>query len=66
METRIMDKSSSALAGFTVIASYIVGIAAFLVAILAVFNWDDFVGAGVCFIAAALAFGLIANAIYRD
>jgi len=61
-----MDKSSSALAGFGIIAGYIIGIVAFLVGILAVFNWDDFVGAGVCFLASAVVFGLIANAIYRD
>lgn len=61
-----MEKSSSASAGFTVIAGYIVGIVAFLAGILAVFNEYDYVGAGLCFLASAFVFGLIANAIYRD
>ena len=61
-----MDKSSSALAGFTVIAGYIVGIVALLAGILAVFNEYDYVGAGLCFLASAFVFGLIANAIYRN
>ncbi len=52
-------------AGLSVILGFIVGFAALLAGILAVFNEYDYVGAGLCFIAAALAFGLISNSIFR-
>ena len=52
-------------AGLSVIAGFIVGFAALLAGLLAVFNEYDYVGAGLCFIAAALAFGLITNSIFR-
>jgi len=61
-----MDKNSPAVAGLAVIGGFIVGLVAFLAAILAVFNEFDYVGAGLCFLASAFAFGLLANAIYRE
>ena len=53
-------------AGLSVIAGFIVGFAALLAGLLAVFNEYDYIGAGLCFIAAALAFGLISNSIFRN
>jgi hypothetical protein len=61
-----MGKSSPAVAGLAVFAGLIVGVVAFLAGILAVFNEYDYVGAGLCFLASAFAFGLLANAIYRE
>lgn len=61
-----MGKNSPALAGLAVIAGLIVGIVAFLAALLAVFNEYDYIGAGLCFLASAFAFGLLANAIFRE
>ena len=61
-----MENKSPALAGFSIIAGYIVGIVALLAGILVVFNEYDYVGAGLCFLASAFAFGLVANAIFRD
>jgi hypothetical protein len=61
-----MRNQSSILAGLIVIAGSIVGIAAFLAAVLAVFNEYDYVGAGLCLLASAFAFGLLANAIFRN
>ncbi len=52
-------------AGLSVIAGFMVGFVAFLAGILAVINEFDYTGAGLCFIAAALAFGLISNSIFR-
>ena len=52
-----MDKNSPAVAGLAVIGGFIVGLVAFLAAILAVFNEFDYVGAGLCFLASAFAFG---------
>jgi hypothetical protein len=53
-------------AGLSVILGFIVGFAALLAGLLAVFNEYDYIGAGLCFIAAALAFGLITNSIFRN
>ena len=61
-----MRNQSSIMAGLVVIAGSIVGIAAFLAAIMAVFDSYDYVGAGICLLASALAFGLLANAIFRN
>ena len=52
--------------GLSVIAGFIVGFVALLAGLLAVFNEFDYIGAGLCFIAAALAFSLISNSIFRQ
>ncbi len=61
-----MQNNSPMWAGLSIIAGFLVGIAAFLAGILAVFNEYDYVGAGLCFLASALVFGLLANAVFRD
>jgi len=61
-----MENGPRALAGFGVFAGFFVGIAAFLAGILAVFNEYDYIGAGLCFLASAIAFGMLANAIFRE
>ncbi len=53
-------------AGLSVIGGFLVGIIAFLAGILAVFNEFNYIGAGLCFMASALAFGLLANSIFRN
>jgi hypothetical protein len=57
---RLLD----AIIGLATLGSAIVGVAGFLVALFAFFN-GDFTAAGVCLIAAALSFGLLANAVLR-
>jgi hypothetical protein len=62
-----MEKKNpaSSAAGLTVIGGFIVGVVAFPAGLLAVFNEYDYVGAGLCFLAAGLTFGLLANALFR-
>lgn len=57
-------KSNPVWAGLSVIGGFIVGVVAFLAGLLAVVNEYNYVGAGLCFLAAALAFGLLANSIF--
>ena len=61
-----MERGPRVLAGFGVFAGFFVGIIAFIAGILAMFNEYDYVGAGLCFLASALAFGMLANAIFRE
>ena len=58
------DKGAG-IGGVAVIGGLISGIASLIVAVFAFlsYNW---IGAGVCLGSAGLAFGLIANAIWRD
>jgi hypothetical protein len=60
------EKRTPVWAGLSVIGGFIVGIIAFLAGILAVFNEFNYIGAGLCFLASALAFGLLANSIFRN
>ena len=60
------EKSNPVWAGLSVIGGFIVGIVAFLAGLLAVFNEFNYIGAGICFLASALAFGLLANSIFRS
>ena len=57
-------KSNPVWAGLSVIGGFIVGVVAFLAGLLAVINEFNYIGAGLCFLAAALAFGLLANSIF--
>ena len=54
-----------AVLGIVVIASLFTGFSGMLVAVFAFFS-AEWVGAGVCLGAAALAFGLVANALLRE
>jgi hypothetical protein len=66
METQMDEKNSaSRTAGLSVIGGFIVGVFAFLAGLLSVLNEFNYVGAGLCFLAAALAFGLLTNALFR-
>jgi hypothetical protein len=58
--TRIM-----AFLGQSVIAGMITGIAGLVAAVFA-FIGGDWTGTGVCLIAAALSFGMLANAMLRE
>ncbi len=63
-----MEKKPSrfeALLGISVIAGLITGLAAFLAAVFAFTN-AAWVGVGVCLLAAAFGFGLVANALLRS
>lgn len=60
------EKRTPIWAGLSVIGGFLVGIISFLAGILAVFNEFNYIGAGLCFLASALAFGLLANAIFRN
>jgi len=59
------EKRAERWAGLSVMGGYIVGIVGLLGGVFSIFSETDFVGAGLCFLASALAFGLIANAIFR-
>jgi hypothetical protein len=57
--------NAPAILGLSVLGAFITGIAGLIVFVLAVLN-ADFVGAGVGLVASALAFGLLANAVFRQ
>jgi hypothetical protein len=59
------DNRLNTIIGSTTLGSTLVGIAGFLAAIAALAD-GDFVAVGACLGAAALAFGLLANAIFRS
>ncbi len=54
----------SVFAGAAILLLFLIGIAAFVLAGLAAFQ-AEFVGAGVCLIAAGVAHGLLLNALIR-
>ena len=60
------EKRFASWAGLMVLGGFIIGIAGFLAAILAVFNEYDYIGAGLCLLASAIVFGLLANAMLRN
>ena len=50
--------------GHSIIGSLVTGVLGLLFAVFALFR-GELSSAGICLIAAALAFGLLANAVYR-
>jgi hypothetical protein len=56
---------SENLLGVTVIFGLISGFTGLIVAVIAIFD-ADWTGAGLCLLASALAFGLLANAFLRN
>jgi hypothetical protein len=52
------------LPGYAAAGALVIGVSGFVLGLVAVF-FGDFSGVGLCLSAAALAFGLLANAIYR-
>jgi hypothetical protein len=56
---------SSPVPGMAAIGSVIVAIGSVILATVAA-QGDDFTGAGVCMVAAALSLGLLANAVFRN
>jgi hypothetical protein len=67
------EKRAASWAGLSVIGGLLVGFVSLLAGVLIVINKADieivdvdYVGAGLCFLASALAFGFLANAIYRE
>ncbi|UCD98689.1 MAG: hypothetical protein JSV42_17350 [Chloroflexota bacterium] len=59
-------KGNSVWAGLIVLSGFILGVIAFLAGVLAILNEYNYIGGGLCFLASALVFGLLANAIYRN
>jgi hypothetical protein len=55
-------KTQDTLIGLTIMGSGITGVVSLIAALFPLFD-GDFVAVGVCLIAAALAFGLLANAL---
>ena len=51
--------------GLVTLGGAIIGVAGLVAAVFAFFN-GEFVATGVCLIAAALSFGLLANALIRE
>ena len=60
----MMNNTGAKLPGYAAAGALIIGLAGFVLGLVAVF-FADFSGAGMCLAASALAFGLLANAIYR-
>ena len=61
-----MDENRNGVwAGLSVLGGFIVGVFGLLASLLALFNEYDYVGVGLCLLASAVAFGLLANAILR-
>jgi hypothetical protein len=58
------EKSASSVVWLATIALFVVGFGALFLAVTAA-DGEDFVGAGVCGIAAALSFGAVLNAVLR-
>lgn len=61
----MQDRKFNTVIGLAVVGAVLTGIGALLVALLAASNYE-FVAAGLCLTAAALSFGLLANAILRS
>ncbi len=59
------EMRNSIWAGLIILGGFVVGVIAILAGLLAIINEFDYVGAGLCFLASAFAFGLLANSIYR-
>lgn len=57
-------KTLDGIIGFITIGGSITGIVSFIVALFPLFR-ADYAAAGLCLIAAALSFGLLANAVLR-
>ena len=57
-------KVSNTIIALAAVGSAVIGVISFLAALFPFFE-GDFAAAGLCLLAAALAFGLLANALYR-
>ena len=60
------EKRAASWAGLSVIGGILVGFVSLLAGVFAIMNEYDYVGGGLCFLASALAFSFLANAIYRE
>jgi hypothetical protein len=58
-------KQLNTIIGLATVGGGIIGIAGFVAALVAFFS-GDFVATGLCLVAAALSFGLLANAVLRE
>jgi hypothetical protein len=58
-------KKGTSAPGLSIISGFVIGILGFVGALFAAINESDYTGAGLCLIASALAFGLLANAMFR-
>ena len=58
-------QAGSTFSGLSAIGGIVSGILGILVAILAIVNASDYIGAGISLLAAGVAFGLLANALNR-
>jgi len=57
-------KVSNTIIGLAAVGGAFIGVVSFIAALFPFFE-GDFTGAGLCLLAAALSFGLLANALYR-
>ncbi len=60
------SRTAGTAIGLSVVGSATVGVAGVIAAVVAGIGYADFVGTGMCLLAAAVAFGLLANAIFRQ
>ena len=62
-----MDSNQgSRYTGLVVMGGLITGVLGLFWGLLAILNEYDYVGGGLCFLASAFVFGLMANALLRD
>jgi len=57
-------KVSNTIIALAAVGSAVTGVVSFIAALVPYFE-GDFFGAGLCLLAAAFSFGLLANALYR-
>jgi hypothetical protein len=55
----------SAIPGIVIVGCFVVGVAGLFGAAVAICDFKDSTGAGVCLVASAIVFGLAANAVFR-
>ncbi len=61
----MVEKRAERWAGLSVMGGYIVGVVGLFGGVFSIFNETDFIGAELCFLASALAFGLPSHTLYR-
>ena len=59
------DNRNSIWAGLMILGGFAIGLIGFIAGFFAFINEYDYIGAGLCFLASAISFGLQSIAIFR-
>ncbi len=65
MDEPARGSGAASILGLAIVGAMIVGVAGLILAVFAVFNEFDYVGAGLLLIASAIAFGMAIGALSR-